>query len=200
MNSIPPEERTPAQIKAHMELYNQTQDIWLIHNPDEEDYAFYYNRRFEPNPYIVPGCNKDVGFGKGNLEVKYYLAEIYAEQKCALMIQAISRAKWDVDKLQYRLEERGQMEERLALKVNNRQLQEKIIPQLMLGCVRRSNEEIGMGEVVQEKPVDTSQSNVRQIMEKLGMTDKEVSLAHDAQQQSMSDEDKRKAELIQSIV
>lgn len=148
----------------------------------------------------MPGCNKDVGFGKGNLEVKYYLAEIYAEKKCELMILAISKAKWDVDKLQYRLEERGQMEERLAIKVNNRQLQEKIIPQLMLGCVRRSNEEIGMGEIVQEKPVDTSQSNVRQIMERLGMTDKEVSLAHDVQQQEMSDQDKRKAELINSIV
>src|ERR1017187_7691879 len=95
MSSIPPEERTRAQIKAHMELYNQTQDIWLIHNPDEEDYTFFYNKRFEPNPYIVPGCNKDVGFGKGNLEVRYFLAEMYAEQKCNLMIMAISQAKWD---------------------------------------------------------------------------------------------------------
>lgn len=200
MTSIPVDGRTPAQIKQHLELYNKSQDIWLIHNPDEEDYSFYYNRRFEPQPYIVPNCNKDIGFGKGNLEIRYYLAEVYAEQKCNKMIMAISKKDWDEKKLQYRLEERGQMEERLALRVNNRELQEKIIPQLMLGRVRRSTEELGTGEIITEKSVDPSLSNVGQIMEKLGLSDKEISLAHEAQKQELSDEDKRKAELINSII
>lgn len=200
LNSIPAELRTPAQIKEHMEIYNRKNDIWLIHNPSKEDYKFYYNRHFEPNPYIVPNCNKDIGFGKGNLEVRYFLAEVYAEQKCALMIMAISKDNWDKEKLNYRLEERGQMEERLAIKINNRALQEKIIPQLMLGRVRRSTEDVGMGEVIPEKQVDTSLSNVGQIMEKLGISDKEISLAHEQEQKDISDEDRRKADLINSIV
>lgn len=200
MNSIPQEGRTKEQIQAHMDLYNESQDIWLVHNPDEVDYEFFYNRRFEPKPYVVPNCNKDIGFGKGNLEIRFYLAKVYAEKKGEQMIMAISKKDWDEKKLNYRLEERGQMEERLALRTTNKELWKKITPQLVLSRVRRSTEGLGMGEIVTEKPTDTSLSNVEQIIESLGLKDKDISLAHEAQQQELSDEDKRKQDLINSIV
>lgn len=200
MNSIPAEGRTPAQIKAHMDLYNESQDIWLIHNPESEDFTFFYNRKFEPNPYIVPNKDKDIGFGKGNLEIRYYLAKVYAEKKGEQMIMAISKADWDKKKGDYRQEERGQMEERLALRVTNKELWKKITPQLILGRVRRSTEGVGIGEAIVEKPVDPSLSNIEQIMHELNLNDKDLSAAHESQQSEMSDEEKRKADLLASIV
>lgn len=200
LNSIPAADRSQAQIKQHLDMYNETQDIWLIHNPDEQDYAFFYNRAFEPNPYIVPGCNKDIGFGKGNLEIRFFLAKKYAEKKMEQMIDAISKADWEKKKANYRLEERGTMEERLALRTNNRQLQEKILPQLLIGRVRRATEEIGMGDVQFEKPVDPSLSPVEQIMERLKLKDKDIFSAHVAQQEEMSEEDKKKSDLLASII
>lgn len=200
INSIPAEERTKEQIKAHMDLYNESQDIWLIHNPEPKDYTFFYNRRFEPKPYIVPNVNKDIGFGKGNLEIRFFLAKIYVEKKGEAMIMAISKKDWDNKKENYRLEERGQMEEKLALRVTNKELWKKITPTLILGRVRRSTEGMGIGEVTVEKQVDPNLSNVEQIMEELGINDKELSLAHEAQQTELSEEEKRKADLINSIV
>lgn len=200
MNSIPMEGRTPDQIKAHLDLYNRSQDVCLIHNPNEEDYTFFYNRRFNPNPYIVPGVNKDIGFGKGNLEIRRYLANIYVEKKGEQMIMIISKKDWDEKKLNYRLEERGQMEERLALRVTNKELWKAIVPQLFLGVVRRTEEEAGTGEVIPEKQVDQTLSNAEQIMEQLGLHNKELNLAHEAQQQELSDEDKKKQDLINSII
>lgn len=200
MNSIPMEGRTKDQVKQHLDLYNESQDVWLIHNPDDTDFEFFYNRRFSPNPYVVPNKNKDIGFGKGNLEIRYYLAKIYVEKKGEAMILAISKKDWEEKKQQYRLEERGQMEERLALRVTNKELWKKITPQLIIGRVRRSAEEAGTGEAIVEKPVDPNLSNVEQIMVELGLNDKEISQAHEAQQQEISDEDKRKQDLINNIV
>lgn len=199
LNNIPVDGRTPEQIKQHLELYNRSQDICLIHNPDEEDYVFFYNRRFNPNPYIVPGINKDIGFGKGNLEIRRYLASQYVEKKGEQMINVISKADWDKKKENYRLEERGQMEERLALRTNNKELWKAIVPQLFKGVARRSEEEMGMGEAIVEKPVDNTLSNAEQIMEQLGLNDKEISLAHQAQVQDLTDEDRKKADLLASI-
>ncbi len=200
MSAIPAEGRTPEQIKAHIDLYNAAYDICLVHNPDSEAYSFFYNRRFHPNPYVVPAKDKDIGFGPGNLEIYRHLADKYVEKKGEQMISIISKADWDEKKLQYRLEERGQMEERLALRTNNKELWKKIVPQLFLGVVRRSTEEIGTGIVEHEKPVNPNLSNAGQIMEELGLTDKEVSQASLAQHQELSEEEKRKADLLQSIV
>lgn len=200
LNSVPAEGRTPQQIQAHMDLYNRSQDICLIHNPDEQDYTFFYNRRFNPNPYVVPNKNRDIGFGPGNLEIRRYLANKYVEKKGEAMIMAISKADWDKRKENYRLEERGMMEERLALRVNNKELWKKITPQLFLGVVRRNEEALGTGEAIVEKQPDPMLSNAEQIMEELGLTDKLLSDAHAAQAQEISDEDRKKQELIDSIV
>lgn len=199
LNSIPAEGRTAAQIKAHIDLYNESQDIWLIHNPDEQDFQFYYNRSLEPNPYVVPNCNKDIGFGPGNLEIRYFLAKKYAEKKGEQMINAIAKKDWDEKKVNYRLEERGIMEERLALRTSNKTLWAQIIPQLLKGRVRRSNEGVGIGEYIPEKPVDTSTSNVEQLIKQLGLSDKVLSEAHEEEQANISEEEKRKMELINSI-
>lgn len=200
LNSIPPEGRTPQQIQAHLDLYNESQDIWLIHNPDETDFQFFYNRRFEPNPYVVPNCNKDIGFGKGNLEIRYFLAKVYAEKKGEQMINAISKADWDKQKENYRLEERGIMEERLALRTSNKALWSQIIPKLLLGRVRRSTEGVGIGEPILETPVDNSLSSVEQIIKTLELNDKVLSEAKLEQESQMTEEEKRKQDLIASIV
>lgn len=199
LNSVPAEGRTQAQIQAHMDLYNRSQDICLIHNPDDTDYQFFYNRQFNPNPYIVPNKNKDIGFGKGNLEIRRYLANVYVEKKGEQMINAISKADWDKKKESYRLEERGTMEERLALRTNNKELWKKIVPQLFLGVVRRTEEELGTGQLIPEKTVDHTLSNAEQIMDSLGLNDKLLSDALISQEQDLTDEEKKKNELIASI-
>lgn len=200
MNSIPMEGRTPEQIKQHLELYNRSQDICLVHNPDEADFQFFYNRRFNPNPYVVPGKNKDIGFGPGNLEIRRYLANKYVEKKGEQMILAIAKADWDKKKEQYRIEERGTMEERLALRTTNKELWRQITPKLFLGVVRRAEEELGTGEVIPEKAADPTLSNAEQIMEELGLNEKMLSDAHASQQEDLSEEEKRKNELLASIV
>lgn len=200
LNNIPQDGRTPAQMKAHLDLYNRSQDVCLIHNPDEEDYSFFYNRRFNTQPYIVPGKNKDLGFGKGNLEIRRYLADVYLEKKGEQMINIISKADWEKKKVEYRLEERGQMEERLALRVTNKEIWKKIVPQLFLGVVRRSEEGMGVGQVITEKEVDQTLSSAQQVMEQLGLNDREISLATESQRQELSEEDKKKQELLDSIV
>jgi len=200
LNSVPADGRTPEQIKLHLDLYNRSQDICLIHNPSDEDYTFFYNRKFEPNPYIVPNKDKDIGFGKGNLEIRRFLANQYIEKKGEQMINIISKSDWDSKKDNYRQEERGMMEERLALRTNNKELWAKIVPQLFLGVVRRSSEELGTGTFTPEAPVDNTLSNAEQIMEQLGLNDKEISLASQAQSEQISDEDRKKAELLASIV
>ncbi len=200
LNSVPAEGRTPEQIKLHLDLYNRSQDICLIHNPSPEDYTFFYNRKFEPNPYVIPNKDKDIGFGKGNLEIRRYLANIYVEKKGEQMINIISKADWDKKKENYRQEERGMMEERLAIRSNNKELWKTIVPQLFKGVVRRSTEEIGTGTFVPEAQVDPTLSNAEQIMEQLGLNDQEVSLASQAQAQDISEEDRKKADLLASIV
>lgn len=199
LNSVPAEGRTPELIKAHLDLYNKSQDICLVQNPDVEDFTFFYNRRFNPNPYVIPGKNKDIGFGPGRLEIRRYLAMIYVEKKGELMIKAISKADWDKKKENYRLEERGQMEERLALRTNNQELWKAITPKLFIGVVRRSTEEIGTGEFMEEKPIDPNLSNAEQVMEQLGLTDKELNLAHETHNEQITDEERRKADLLASI-
>lgn len=200
LNSVPAEGRTAEQIKMHIDLYNRSQDICLIHNPGDQDFTFFYNRKFEPNPYVVPNKNRDIGFGPGNLEIRRFLANIYIEKMGEQMINAISKADWDSKKGNYRQEEQGIMEERLAIRTNNKTLWAKIVPQLFLGIVRRSTEELGTETFVPDAPVDNTLSNAEQIMQQLGLNDKEVSLASESQSQELSEEDKRKADLLASIV
>jgi hypothetical protein len=116
------------------------------------------------------------------------------------MINIISKADWNKKKENYRQEERGIMEERLALRTNNKELWAKIVPTLFMGVARRSEEEVGMGEAIVEKQPDPTLSNAEQIMEQLGLNDKEISIMSQSGQQEVSEEDKRKADLLASIV
>lgn len=64
----------------HQELERVSLDWCMVYNPTDEDfYIEWNNAQGRPWRYLVPNKNKDIGWGKGKLEVQRYLAIWYCE-------------------------------------------------------------------------------------------------------------------------
>jgi len=176
LNAVPPNARSKAQIDAHREIYARTQDVCRVHNPTETDYVIHNDRRFANEKYLVPNINKDIGFGKGNNDVPRFIAKRYIENMGMEIINKKIKEDWDVKKLAFRLEERGQMEERLALRSNDPKLWNEITPKLFLGVVKRYQEEI-MEEPEQKPQRKEYASPADEAMDRLGINDMEIGVS-----------------------
>lgn len=55
------------------EQYRKSMDTILVYNPLNEDYICYWDKY----PHMVPGREKDIGFGKGKMQLARYIAEKY---------------------------------------------------------------------------------------------------------------------------
>ncbi len=168
---IPPENNTPQQRAAHLELYGKSQDVWRVHNPTDEDYTVYNDRKMTNEHYTIPNKNRDVGFGPGNLDVRWYIAEMYAKNMLVKIISDISKKDWEVKKMQFRFDERGQKEELLAIRVNDQKLIDEWTPKILLGIVSRyqSNQ---LDDVEPVEPKRPSGSFVEDALDRLNLKDK----------------------------
>lgn len=134
---IAPEERTKEHVAVHFEMYKRTQDVIRIHNPTDEDFIVYNDRMVTNEQWVIPNKNQDLGKGKGNFDVPRYIALRYLDQMGKKLIGEKSRREWNKIKDQYRTDERGSIEERVAIKLTDATEWKKVTPKLWIGVVKR---------------------------------------------------------------
>lgn len=173
INAIPPSNRSKEQVQAHLEIYKKTQDIVRVHNPTQEDFIVYNDRMVTNEQWLIPNKDRDMGKGKGNVDVPRYIALRYLNQMGTKLIGEKSKREWDKIKGQYRADERGQMEGRLAIRLNDKKEWEKITPKLWLGVVKKFQE--GNISVMQEvEPKKQTFSRGEAALEELDIIDREL--------------------------
>lgn len=177
LNAVPPGDRSPAQMTAHLEMYKRSMDTIRVHNPTDEDYIVYNDRKVTNEQYVIPNKNRDVGYGKGNMHVFRYIADRYVNKMGTKMIMQIAKEDWDKQKLKYRREEWGTYEERLAIKPNDPKQWEKIAPQLFLGVVSRY--QMNEPEPLEQTPEKSYNSRAEAALERLGIADQQIEEAKD---------------------
>lgn len=173
INAIPGASRNRTSIAAHVEIYNRTQDVIRVHNPTSSDFIVYNDRRFANERYVIPNKDKDIGYGKGNNDVLRFIAQRFVDKLGMEMISKIIADDWDKKKLKFRIEERGQMEERLALKSSDPKLWEDITKKLWIGVVKRYQGDM-IEEPEERKPRKEYSSSSEEALDRLGMVDMEI--------------------------
>lgn len=172
---IPPESRNPKHIAEHVELYKRTMDTFRVHNPTDEDCIVWNDRLVTGERWVIPSSKRDVGVGKGNLDVPRYIMMRYLETMGTKMIQEKSKKEWDKLKVKYRREEWGQYEERLAIRTNDPKEWDLITPKLVLRMVSRYQEEM-FDAVEPEKPKEPTYSPAEASLQRLDMIDNEIGI------------------------
>ncbi len=175
MNQIPVDGRSPAAIAFHIELFRRAQDTCEIYNPSEKDYVIHHDQMVTNNKWIVPNKEKDVGHGKGVQWVPRFAAILYIDKFGIEMINKMIKDDWDSRKEQYRYEERGAMEERLALRSNDQRMWDKVADILFRGVVQRSGGEDIEDELdVMPTTENSSGSQATDTLNRLKIADREV--------------------------
>lgn len=165
---IPPENRTKAAMAIHIEMYKRSLDTWRVHNPTEEDFVVYNDRKVTNERYIIPNKNKDVGKGHGNLDVPSYIMERYVQHMGTKLISDISKKDWDEKKMQYRFDERGDKEEKMAIRTDDPKQWEKIMPILVKGIVKRYQGD-NIADDIPDEPEKKYNSIAEQMIDKLNL-------------------------------
>lgn len=177
IGAIPPNNRSKQAIAAHLELYNRTQDVVRVHNPTDNDFIVYNDRRFANERYVIPSKDKDIGYGKGNNDVPQFIAVRYLDKMGMELISVMIKEDWDKKKGKFRLEEQGVMEERLALRSNDPKLWDKVTPLLWKGIIKRFQ-----GDLIEEPEAKTPHreygSMAEESLARLKMDDADMGVAH----------------------
>jgi len=173
LGAIPANARNPKQIQAHKELYDRTQDVVRVHNPTSEDFIVHNDRRFSNERYLIPASTRDIGFGKGNNDVPRFIALRYVDKMGIERINVLIKKDWDVKKMKFRLEERGQMEERLALRTNDPEMWKNVVKELWIGVVKMYQSEMIEEPVAPETRREFG-SIAEETLNALGMVDTEI--------------------------
>jgi len=195
---LPPESRSKAHRQAHLELFYKSQDIIAVRNPTDTDFKITYDAAVTGEAYVVPNINKDIGYGKGVLHVKRYIARLYVDKMGKMIIHTKSKEKWLSEKREYRLEEQGMMEENLAIRTTDPKIWDEILPSLWLGVVEVYRPGIEEVEPVQQRvPKD---NKIDDVLDRIGLLDKSTN-EEDPELQAMSiDEiESRKKDLINEL-
>ncbi len=176
LNAIPPAARNKNQIALHLELYNRSMDTIRVHNPTNKDYYVYNNKMVAKETYIVPANTRDLGYGKGNNDVPRFIADRYLEHMGLDMIHKKIEADWDKKKMQFRLEERGDMEGKLALRSSDPKLWDEVTPILWKGVISRYQSEAY--DEPQEKPERKEYSSpAEEALDRLGLKDTDMGVS-----------------------
>ncbi len=136
-NIMPPQQRDAKHRQAHLEMLYQSLDTVAVYNPTDNDFRVTYDAAVSGEAYVVPNKNRDIGYGKGILHCKRYVARLYVNRMGKLLIRKKSQVEWSKQKSKYRLDEQGQYEERLALRVTDSKAWEDILPKIFLGVVEK---------------------------------------------------------------
>ena len=173
LNAIPPQGRNKNSIAAHLSLYERTQDIIRVHNPTENDFIVYNDKRFANEKYVIPAVTKNIGYGAGNNDVLRFIAQRFVDKLGMEIISKKIAEDWDKKKLKFRIEERGQMEERLALRSSDPKMWEDVTKQLWIGVVKRYQSEM-IEEPEAKAPRKDYSSHAEETLDRLGMNDIEI--------------------------
>lgn len=71
------------------ELERKSLDTIMVFNPTESDYKVIWDKRI----FIIPGVNREVGYGKGKMQLPRYIAEKYAKEMKDLLINSANKEK-----------------------------------------------------------------------------------------------------------
>ena len=173
LNSIPAQHRNKASIQAHLSIYERTQDIIRVHNPTENDFIVYNDKHFANEKYVIPAVTKNIGYGAGNNDVLRFIAQRFVDKLGMEIISKKIAEDWDKKKLKFRIEERGQMEERLALRSSDPKMWEDVTKQLWIGVVKRYQSEM-IEEPEAKAPRKDYSSHAEETLDRLGMNDIEI--------------------------
>jgi hypothetical protein len=123
----------------HREEYRKSMDTLLVYNPTDEDYICFWDKY----PHVIPNRNKDMGFGKGNMQLVRYIAKKYMdEMKDKLIIQMADKM---LEQEKQARTNKGLSNDpyevnaaiaNVAPKTNNEKEIEKVYEQLYKGVVR----------------------------------------------------------------
>jgi hypothetical protein len=70
----------------HNEQRRKSQDLIRVHNFTDEDYVLLWDEGGAQAKFIIPGINKDMGWGKGMRVMQRYLARKYVNEMVTKII------------------------------------------------------------------------------------------------------------------
>lgn len=173
INVIPPDSRNKASVSAHLEMYARTQDIIRVHNPTDEDFIVYNDRKVSNERYVIPNSSKNIGYGEGNNDVPRYIALRFVDKLGMEIINKKIQEDWSKKKGKFRLEEQGQMEERLALKSSDPKLWDDVTKELWIGVVKRYQSDM-LDVPEQREERKEYGSTAEETLDRLGLVDSEI--------------------------
>lgn len=147
---------TPLKGDAFLkELERRSNDQLLVYNPDDQDFKFKYGGQW----WLVPACNRDIGYGPGmNVLVRYiainYLSKMTDHQITKESDQIVSKRRKTYNGTDWPGEEM-----RVALRTSDISLRKKWFETLYKGIHRK----FGMEELVKPEPDNTPQNTYRPV-------------------------------------
>lgn len=133
------------------EMSRESQDEIRVANPTKEDIIVRYDGREFP----VPGQDKDIGYGKGQAVYPRYIAKKYAYEMTIKRIHAANDVELAEEKKKAVKDPHvhwPEIEETLAKRTDNPEVQKKYSKGLIVGLERRFGGDDSFSE---DKPRDT---------------------------------------------
>jgi hypothetical protein len=150
------------------ELERHSKDIVMVHNPLDKDYTCIWDK-FK---HVIPNCNRDIGFGKGNNELPFYIARKYFNEMKDIMVNT-SNQKIVEKRIEIKEKSGANFETKWheqtvwnnLPRTNDRKVVDSLFEELWLGIVR----EFGLDEVENEVPMadfKTEEEHMNDMMNK----------------------------------
>lgn len=172
---------SPAADMIKAQMYKEALDTVEVINILDEDFIIH-NDKMRPThtKWIIPGKDKDLGFGKGKQHVPAFVAWRYLGLALDKIITDMSHIDWASKEEKYKDEEKSKYEEKLAIRTDNSKLRAELTPKLWGGIVSRYGGDDILEAEVENKPVST-RTDMKSYLEGLGLNNKLVDQATDDQ-------------------
>ena len=142
------------------EMERRSLDTFMVYNPTDTDYLLEWDKHY----HRIPAKDKDLGFGKGKMELSRYLTEKYAREMKNHLINIMIDTKLAETKAKLLkagaqdvvLNANLELERQHELRTDNEELIKKYYAQCVLGLVR----EYGMDapELAEQKKTDPTKT------------------------------------------
>lgn len=175
MEVIPPTMRSQKQVDEHMEIWKRSLDTIRVHNPTDEDFIVWDNKKVAGQSWVIPAQTKDIGKGKGNQDMPRFAANRYISQMVPQLIAQIAQKAWEKEREQYRHDEWGEKEEHFGQRyANDEKLMQDVTQQLFLGVVEKFGTDQSYGEVEPPRSDRLNLSFAERILGQMNIEDKEI--------------------------
>lgn len=159
--------------RIKLEMVAKSLDTIRVHNPTLEDFVIWNNRSqtngIPAQKWTIPSVNKDVGYGKGNLDLPRFAAKKYIKGMTTLIINREWEVEWEKLKKKYRRDEWERVEQRMTPKTNDLKKMEEILPTLWVGLV---HEQEIPEDALEDNRVEQPKSGLEGLMDKMGLNQK----------------------------